>query len=128
VPGATNVNLAVFIGTLMRGKTGALACFAGLTALPVAIMLVAGTLYLHAQSNSALAWLSGALGGMGAVAIGLNLGTGVRLGRRNLRGIVPLLITTVVAVSIGILGYPLIQVLLIILPVSILITWLTARP
>ena len=35
VPGATNVNLAVFIGTQMRGTTGALACLFGLTALPV---------------------------------------------------------------------------------------------
>ena len=41
VPGATNVNLAVFIGTQMRGTAGAVACFAGLTALPVAIVLVA---------------------------------------------------------------------------------------
>ena len=36
VPGATNVNLAVFIGTQMRGAAGAIACFCGLTALPVA--------------------------------------------------------------------------------------------
>ena len=27
VPGATNVNLAVFIGTQMRGALGAIACF-----------------------------------------------------------------------------------------------------
>jgi hypothetical protein len=74
-----------------------------------------------------MAWLSGALGGMGAVAIGLNLGTGVRLGWRNLRGAVPLLITAVVAISIGILGFPLIQVLLAMLPVSVLMAWLTSR-
>ncbi len=123
VPGATNVNLAVFIGTLMRGATGALAAFAGLTTLPLAIMLTAGALYLHAQSTTATPWLSAALGGMGAVAIGLNLGTGVRLARANLRGIVPMLITAVVAIAIGILGIPLIQVLLVMLPVSLLIAW-----
>src|ERR1700684_2287966 len=39
VPGATNVNLAVFIGTQMRGTAGAVACFCGLTALPVVIVL-----------------------------------------------------------------------------------------
>ncbi len=128
VPGATNVNLAVFIGTLMRGLTGALAAFAGLTALPVAIMLAAGTIYLRAQSSDAMAWLSGALGGMGAVAIGLNLGTGVRLARRNLRGIVPAAVTGVVSVAIGVLGFPLIQVLLVMLPVSLLLAWLMPRP
>ncbi len=84
VPGATNVNLAVFIGTQMRGTAGAVACFCGLTALPVAIVLALGALYLHSQGHAGGAWLSSALGGMGAVAIGLNLGTGVRLARRNI--------------------------------------------
>jgi chromate transporter len=127
IPGATNVNLAVFIGTLMRGASGAVAAFAGLTALPVAIILAAGALYLHAQSNSAMAWLSGILGGMGAVAIGLSLGTGVRLARRNLRGVVPFAITAVVTTAIGILGLPLIQVLLVMLPVSLFAAWALPR-
>ena len=45
VPGATNVNLAVFIGTQMRGAAGALACFFGLVTLPVAIVLLLGEAY-----------------------------------------------------------------------------------
>ena len=51
VPGATNVNLAVFIGTQMRGIAGALACFLGLTGPPVLIVLVTGYLYLHSQGQ-----------------------------------------------------------------------------
>src|SRR5918911_1747492 len=47
VPGATNVNLAVFIGTQLRGALGALAAFAGLTALPLLIVLAAGALYFR---------------------------------------------------------------------------------
>lgn len=125
VPGATNVNLAVFIGTLMRGRSGALACASGLTALPLAIVLAAGILYLHSQGQSGTAWISGALGGMGAVAIGLNLGTGVRLARRNLRGVVPIAITAMVALSIGVLDFKLLHVLLVMLPVSLLAAWLT---
>src|ERR1700753_3990768 len=81
VPGATNVNLAVFIGTQMRGTIGAVACFCGLTPLRVVLVLLIGVLYLHSQGHTGAAWVSGALGGMGAVAIGLNLGTGVRLAR-----------------------------------------------
>lgn len=128
VPGATNVNLAVFIGTQMRGATGALACFTGLIALPVAIVLLAGFLYLRARSGTGAAWLSGALAGMGAVAIGLNLGTGFRLARRNLRGAVPILITATVTVAIGLAGIPLVRVLLVMLPVSLLAAWLTRPP
>jgi chromate transporter len=127
VPGATNVNLAVFIGTQMRGAAGAVACFCGLTALPVAIVLGLGVWYLRTQGYADGAWVSTALGGMGAVAIGLNLGTGVRLARRNISGWVPVVITAIVALSIGLLGFSLVHVLLVMMPVSLMAAWLT-RP
>jgi chromate transporter len=125
VPGATNVNLAVFIGTQMRGSAGAIACFLGLTALPLAIVLALGLWYLHSQDNPGGAWISAALGGMGAVAIGLNLGTGVRLARRNISGPVPIVITAIVTLSIGMFGFSLVHVLLVMMPVSLLLAWLT---
>lgn len=125
VPGATNVNLAVFIGTQMRGQAGAITCFCGLNALPVGIVLVAGLLYFHSGGHAGGTWVSTALGGMGAVAIGLNLGTGVRLARRNIRGLIPITITAAVTLSIGVFGYPLVHVLAVMLPVSLLAAWLT---
>jgi chromate transporter len=127
VPGATNVNLAVFIGTQMRGTAGAIACFCGLTALPVVIVLALGLLYVQSQGHTGTAWISAVLGGMGAVAIGLNLGTGVRLARRNISGLIPIVITTVVTLSIGVLGFSLVHVLLVMLPVSLIAAWVT-RP
>jgi chromate transporter len=125
VPGATNVNLAVFIGTQLRGGAGAVACFCGLTALPLAIILVLGILYFHRGPGVGGAWISTALSGMGAVAIGLNLGTGVRLARRNLHGWLAAVITAAVTIPIGILGYSLVHVLLVAIPLSLLATWLT---
>jgi chromate transporter len=127
VPGATNVNLAVFIGTQLRGAPGAIACFCGLTALPVAIVLGLGVLYLKSQGHGSGAMLSTALGGMGAVAIGLNLGSGVRLARRNIKGFVPIVIAGIVALSIGLFGFSLVRVLLVMMPVSLIAAWLT-RP
>ena len=126
VPGATNVNLAVFIGTQMRGPVGAVTCLCGLTALPLIIVLVLGALYLRGGGSWGV-WLSLALGGMGAVAIGLNLGTGVRLARRHIREPVPIVITTAIAVAIGIFRLPLVDVLLVMMPISLMVGWLT-RP
>lgn len=125
VPGATNVNLAVFIGTLMRGRLGALAGFAGLTFIPVAIVLVVGVLYFRGNSHAVGAWAGAALAGMGAVAIGMNLGTGARLALANIRGAIPIVIMTAIALSIGIFGIPLPYVLLVMIPVSLLAAWLT---
>jgi chromate transporter len=127
VPGASNVNLSVFIGAQLRGLPGALAAVAGLTALPVAIVLVVGAIYLHGQGLPGGAPFSTALTGMGAVAIGLNLGTGVRLGRLHIRRLVPALVTSVIAISIGVLGFRLLHVLAVMLPVSLALAWLEQR-
>jgi chromate transporter len=127
VPGATNVNLAVFIGTQMRGTLGALACFTGLTALPLLIILVLGSIYFGMRGMPGGTSLSIALSGMGAVAIGLNLGTGIRLARRGIRHVIPALIMIAVAVSIGVLGFPLLRVLAVMIPVSLVAAVLT-RP
>ncbi len=123
VPGATNVNLAVFIGTQMRGATGALVALRRPDCWcrwPSCWSL--GTFYFAARGAPGGHWLSMALAGMGAVAIGLNLGTGIRLARSNIRRLVPALIAAAIVVGIGILGFPLLQVLLVMLPVSLALT------
>jgi chromate transporter len=123
VPGATNVNLAVFIGTQLRGWPGALAAFAGLTALPLAIVLTIGAIYFHLQGMPSGMWFSSALAGMGAVAIGLNLGTGIRLGRRNITELSQVAIAAAVAVSVGIVGFSLVPVLAVMIPISLAVAW-----
>jgi chromate transporter len=124
VPGATNVNLAVFIGTQLRGLPGAFATFWGLTTVPLVIVLTLGALYLYSQGMPAGHWFSASLTGMGAVAIGMNLGTGIRLARRNIRGVIPIGIVAAVTVAIGILGFPLVQVLAVMMPISLFLAWL----
>jgi chromate transporter len=127
VPGATNVNLTVFIGAQLRGIAGAIAAFAGLTTLPVAIVLALGALYLHKSGLPGGGAVSAALAGMGAAAIGLNLGTGIRLGRLHLRRLIPLATTGIIALAIGVLGFPLLHVLAVMLPMSLALTWLDQR-
>lgn len=127
VPGASNVNLTVFIGAQLRGIPGAIAAFAGLTTLPVAIVFGLGLLYLHRSGLPGGAAVGAVLAGMGAAAIGLNLGTGIRLGRLHLRRLIPLVIAGIITVAIGVLGFPLLHVLAVMLPVSLALTWLDRR-
>jgi chromate transporter len=127
VPGATNVNLSVFIGTQLRGAAGAVAAVAGLTALPVAIVLVVGAIYLHTRGLPGGGAFSTALTGMGAVAIGLNLGTGIQLGRLHIHRIAPAAVTAAIAIAIGVLGFRLLHVLAVMVPVSLLLAWLERR-
>jgi len=127
VPGATNVNLAVFIGTQLRGTPGALACFAGLTGPPLLLALALAMLYFSMRGMPGGVTVSIALSGMGAVAIGLNLGTGIRMALLSIRRVIPALITAIVALSVGVAGMPLIPVLAVMIPLSLLAALLT-RP
>jgi chromate transporter len=127
IPGATNVNLAVFIGTQLRGMGGAVACFAGLTAPPIVIILILGAIYFGMRGLPGGMSISIALSGMGAVAIGLNLGTGIQLAKRGIRQIIPAIIAAIVTLSIGVFGFPLVKVLPVMIPVSLLATWWSSR-
>lgn len=127
IPGATNVNLAVLIGTQLRGAIGALAALAGLMLVPLAILLLLGTFYFSAHGGGGLHLLDVALAGAGAAGIGFNLATGIRLARSNLRGISAGLVTAVIIVGVGILRMPLYLVLPVMIPASLLLAALHDR-
>jgi chromate transporter len=119
VPGATNVNLSVIVGTQLRGVPGALAAVTGLLLAPLAILLVLGSLYFAARGAPGGRLLNAALTGAGAAAIGFNLATGIRLAHRNIRQVAPALVATGIIIGIGVMRIPLLEVLLVMLPVSL---------
>jgi chromate transporter len=83
LPGPNIVNLAIIYGDRQFGWRGALAALAGLLLAPLAIVLVLAALYAHFVDVPAVV---GALRGMGAVAAGLVISTGVKMAptlRRN---------------------------------------------
>jgi chromate transporter len=128
VPGATNVNLAVLIGTQLRGVVGALAALAGMLLVPLAILLIVGGFYFAAHDAPGGRLLNVALAGAGAAAIGFNIATGIRLARRNIRRLGPALIAAAIIVGIGVMRIPLLEVLLVMLPTSLaLAIWKRAR-
>ena len=123
VPGATNVNLAVFIGAQLRGLAGAVAAVIGLMAVPVGLVMAAGSLYAATRGGPTSVPIARALAGMGAAAIGLNLATGIRLGLSNLRTPGAVLVAAITAGAVGLLDVPLLYALVAMIPVSFLLTW-----
>jgi chromate transporter len=119
-PGPNAVNLCVFIGTTLRGGSGALVALAGLMGLPIALVLALGGLYGWLQKLPGLAPI---LGGMGAAAVGLNLATGWRLTRRNLRSLSQFAIMIFTALAVGWLDWPLLPVLLVVVPASLALSF-----
>lgn len=82
LPGPNIINMAIVIGDRFFGWRGALAACAGLLLVPMFIVLGLAIAYQQQAAHPAVA---GALRGMGAVAAGLIIATGVKLAR-TLRG------------------------------------------
>jgi chromate transporter len=122
VPGATNVNLSVIVGTQLRGVPGALVAVAGLLLAPLAMLLALGWLYFAAHGAGGTHWINAALLGAGAAAIGFNLATGIRLAYHNIRRTGPALVAAAIIIGIGIVRIPLLEVLLVMLPASLAVT------
>ncbi|MGN6527873.1 MAG: chromate transporter [Burkholderiaceae bacterium] len=76
LPGPNVVNLSLMFGDRAFGWRGGLAALAGMLAAPLGVVLVLTVVYLHFASDPVVA---GALRGMGAVAAGLILSTGLKL-------------------------------------------------
>ncbi|HEX5631840.1 MAG TPA: chromate transporter, partial [Gemmatimonadales bacterium] len=76
MPGPNIVNMALMVGDRHFGLRGAFAALAGMIALPLVIVLTLAALYAEFASRPMVA---GALRGMGAVAAGLVLATGLKL-------------------------------------------------
>lgn len=117
-PGANGVNLAVFVGTTLRGAAGATAAVAGMLVGPAILVLLIGAAFVHMRD---VPGVESAMAGVGAAAIGLNIANGARLSRRNLRGVLPIALVVITTAAVGLFGLPLLTVLLVMLPVSLLL-------
>ena len=76
LPGPNVVNLSLMLGDRFFGLRGALAALGGMLVVPLIIVLVLAAAYAEFSDIDVVA---GALRGMGAVAAGLVIATGVKL-------------------------------------------------
>jgi chromate transporter len=113
MPGPNVINLGIMLGWRYFGLRGTFVALAGMLTVPLVVVLVLAVIYAEFSANPHVA---GALRGMGAVAAGLIVATGLKLMpalRMNVLG--PLLGTLFGAaafVAIALLKLPLAWVLL----------------
>ena len=122
LPGPNVINLSVALGYRFHGMGGALICFSGLMFAPMAIIIGLGILYARIGQDPLVQHvLTGLAAGAAAMVIATALKIAAPLGRR------PFALTLAVAVfaAAGLLRLPLLAVVGIGAPLSILILWLT---
>jgi chromate transporter len=120
LPGANQVNMAVFAGTKMRGLPGAVAAVVGLCFTPLVIILVLSFVYFRFKEVPAV---KGVLHGASAAAVALTLTMVIKTGQKCLTGVVPVLLFAGAFVLNGVLRWPLLETLAILAPLSLLWAW-----
>jgi len=120
LPGPNVTNLAVYVGTRFQGLSGAGAALAGLTLVPLAIILGLGVIYFHYHH---LPGVHSVLTGVVAGAVGLTLSVGVKMGLDILRQPMAIALAAAAFVGMAILRWPLWLVLVLLAPIGMVWYW-----
>ena len=126
LPGPNVVNLSVVFGSRFRGIAGGIAAFAGLLGPPVVIVTILAALYARFGEIEAL---RRTLAGVSCAAVGLLFSAIFRmlLPLIRKRDLIGLVLLAAVFAAVGLLRLPLPMVLLVAIPLSIAITFVTRR-
>jgi len=124
LPGPNVVNISIALGARFQGVPGSIAAFSGLMAAPLAIVLSLGALYDRYHTVPAIGPL---LHDLSAAAAGLVLATGIKIARPHWRKPLSAMIALPAFIGVGLLHWPLIWVVLALVPASLLLHRLAAR-
>jgi chromate transporter len=126
LPGGNILNFSVMYGSRCAGVAGALAALLGLLGPPMVLMIVAGILYRH---YGALPALRGMFASLAAAAAGLLIATATQMVRATIKDrLRPAHLVTLAAfVSAGVLRWPLLLVMAVLMPVSVALAWWRRR-
>ena len=120
LPGGNGINLSVAVGARFQGPLGALAAWTGLLLAP---FLILSALWLLYAQGTQFEVVRTALRGVASVAVGMLLGTGIKLALQYRREPWALAMGTLALVGVGVLRLPLVPVLVVLAPVSIALAW-----
>ncbi len=125
LPGPNIVNLTSIFGSRMRGATGAVAAWSGFLVLPFTLMLLLGVLYGQYGDVDLLRRF---LAGIAAAASGLLIATAAKMATPLFRRLGPgPLVMAGIILAIGIMRWPLLWVMAVGVPSSILMFWWVRR-
>jgi len=100
LPGLNSTNISIIVGDSLRGIPGAVAAFLGIILPGTAVLLTVGVLYgLQSESPAFTAVLDGA----GAAAVGLLVAVTLQLARREVAGVVDVLLVLVTVIAVSVL-------------------------
>lgn len=119
LPGGNIINLSVALGMKFRGVKGALAAIFGLIAVPSAVVVLLGMIYQHFQHDPNVKHL---FAGLAAAAAGLLIQMAVKIALPLRKNLVLAAVAVLCFIAIALLRIPLVWVMLVMTPISVLLT------
>ena len=120
LPGPNIVNFAICLGQRQHGLSGALAALLGVFTVPLVVFVLLGLLY---SQFGQIAFIHGFLSGISAAAAGFIITIGIRLAQPHRRRLLSILFGLATFIGMGILRLPLVDVMLVLAPLSVAIAW-----
>jgi chromate transporter len=124
LPGANPVNMALYVGLQLRGGVGAAVAVFGMLIPAFCTTLILGALY---RNYGHLAVVHFVLAGMAAAGVGATLTMGIKVARRLPRNFVTVLIAITVFALVGVLRWPMIPIVAVMVPLSIALAFVAER-
>ena len=117
MPGANPVNVSLYIGQLLRGPLGALVGALGMISPALVVVLVLAMLYAHLSAYPLTHFL---LLGIAAAGVGATFSMGAKVAARIERKLLRYVFAVIAFVAVGVLHWPTVPVVLVLVPLSIL--------
>jgi chromate transporter len=111
LPGLNATNIAVLVGEKFGGPLGALVAFAGMCLPGATIMYLVAIVY---QQHGDHVWVTAALKGVAAAAVGLVLSTVVKLSKNSLNGTVDFGFMAATVLTVNRLHWSVLQALIVV--------------
>jgi len=124
LPGPNVVNLSVIIGARTHGIAGSLIAVTGILLVPVGVMLLIAVFYASVANEPIV---RNAIAGASAAAAGLIVGTALRLLVQTRPPVRGLLTGGAAFVAVGVLQWPLLWVILMLIVVGVAAEWRAAK-
>jgi chromate transporter len=118
LPGANLINLATIVGDRFQGVTGSLLALSGLMLMPIVCLVALASLY---DRFAGLSDVHSAMLAAAAGAVGLTVGTSIKLGRTIMKSPVALVFAAASFVAIGLLHLPILATMLSLVPLAMVV-------
>ncbi len=124
LPGPNVINMSVAIGSRFGGIPGVIACFLGLMAAPMAIIIGLGIIYGQFADDPVV---RRAFAALAAAAAGLVLATALKIAAPLRTRKLDMAVAALSFVAIAVLRLPLLSTMLVLAPLACLLVGLTRR-